>query len=64
MVMADVCDTFDLLLASDGDDYGMMTEETQTSGNIDQLQYTDRDKKKLRQFEGAAQLAKKLCKFL
>lgn len=64
MIMGDVEDTQNVLLASDGDDYDLLTNEEKDSGDISRLTHTPHNKKILRQFEGAATPAKVFSKFL
>ena len=63
-IMGDVSDTLDILLAVGGDDYEMLTESEKNSHDITRLSYTAEDKTVLRQYEGVAEHARTLCKFL
>jgi len=60
--MGDICDTNAILLSPDGDNYGLLTDEEKEKSDISQLAYTERDKKALRQYEGAAVAAKAFSK--
>lgn len=62
--MGDMSDSLAILLAVGGDDYGMLTEDEKMTHDVTRLSYTDEDKTAIRQYEGAAQPAKQLCKFL
>ena len=64
MIMGDTVDTLEWLLAPDGLDHGRLTEAEQEANDISRLSYTDHERKVLRHFEGAAEPAKILCKFL
>ena len=57
-------DLLTILLAVGGADYGLLTEVEQRTHDITQLLYTDEDKTTICQYEGAAEPAKELCKFL
>ena len=62
--MGDVCDALDELLSPGGMDYDMLSEEEKKKSDASRLTYTDRDKKIMRHFEGAAEPARRLTKFL
>lgn len=64
MIMGDVEDAQNVLLASDGDDYDLLANEEKESGDTSHLTQTPHNKKILRQFEGAATPAKTFSKFL
>lgn len=63
-MMGDLGDTIDVLLAKDGDDYDLLTQEEKQSGDTSRLTYTACNKKILRQYEGAATPGKMFSKFL
>ena len=62
--MGDVSDALALLLSKGGDDYSMLTKEEQDDNDVSRLSYTEQDKLVLRQYEGAAEPARRLCLFL
>ena len=62
--MGDVSDTLEILLAVGGDDYRMLTEEEQKDNDVSQFSYTEEDKTVVRHYKGAADPARRLCKFL
>ena len=62
--MGDVVDAQERLLASDGIDYGRLTEVEQEAKDISRLSYTEHNRRVIRRYEGAAKLDKILCKFL
>ena len=64
MIMGDVTDTLSDLLSPDGMDYGLLTEDEQEQADISRLSYTDHDMLVMRQWEGVAEPAKRLCMFL
>ena len=64
MIMGDVSDTLDELLSADGMDFGLLTEEEQAKNDNSNYSYTEHDKKVMRQWEGVAEPANRLCKFL
>lgn len=64
MIMGDVTDTLAVLLAAGGLDYGLLTEDERDQEDISRLSYTEHDMLVMRQWEGVAGPAKRLCKFL
>lgn len=64
MIMGDLSDSLEILLSPEGMDYALLNEAERAANDITNYSYTDRDKKILRHFEGAAVPAKRLCKFL
>ena len=64
MIMGDVADTYERLLAPDGIDYRRLTKEEQEANDTSRFAHTDHDRRVLRHFEGAAEAAKMLCMFL
>ena len=64
MIMGDVSDMLDELLSADGMDFGLLTEDEQPNYDISNYSYTEHDKKVIRQWEGVAEPAKRLCEFL
>ncbi|EJK63933.1 hypothetical protein THAOC_15380 [Thalassiosira oceanica] len=63
-IMGDLSDTLQQLYAKDGIDYGALTTEEKSSGNIDRVIYTDEDKSILLQFEAASAPVRLFSKFL
>ena len=64
VIMGDVSDTLEILLAAGGDDYKMLTEEEQKDNDVSKLSYTEEDKTAIRHYEGAVDPARRLCMFL
>ena len=64
VIMGDVSDTLEILLAAGGDDYGMLTKKEQNDSDVSRLSYIEEDKTVIRHYEGAADTVRKLCKFL
>ena len=64
MIMSDLSDALEILLSREGQDYGMLSEAEKANNDISAHSFTDRNKKILRQYEGAAESAKILCKQL
>ena len=62
--MGDLCETNNVLLAPNGDDFSMVKESERESNDLSCLTYNLEDKMILLQFEGAAAPAKYLCLFL
>ena len=62
--MGDAMDALEMLLGPDGMDHGRLSEAEQQNNDISSHAYTDHDRRVLRHWEGAAQPAKRLCKFL
>ena len=62
-VMGDLCDTQEMLFSPEGRDYEMLSGEEQAANDTSKYSNTDRDNKKLSQFEGVSMPAKRLCKF-
>ena len=62
-IMGDLCYTQEILFSPEGMDYEMLSEEERATNDTRKYSHTDRDKKGLRQFEGVATPAKRLCKF-
>jgi len=63
MIMGDMSECLAELYSPGGIDYGNLTSEEKTSGDLDRVMYTDEDKMILRQYEAAASPAAMLCKF-
>lgn len=63
MIMPDVCDTLDILLAPDGADYDLLTPAEKQANNTTRLTYTERDRKILRHYEAMSTPAMQFCKF-
>ena len=64
VIMGDVSDTLEILLAAGGDDYKMLTEEEQKDNDVSKLSYTEEDKTVISHCKGAADPARRLCMFL
>lgn len=64
MIMGDMSDTLEILLAPDGLDYDMLTPAEKKAHDISRLAYTEDDKKVLRHFEAMSKPAMRLTKFL
>ena len=64
VIMGDVSDTLEILLAAGGDDHKMLTEEEQKDNDVSRLSYTEEDKTVIFIYKGAADPARRLCKFL
>jgi hypothetical protein len=62
--MGDLCETNNVLLAPNGDDFSMVKESERESNDLNCLTYNLEDKMILQQFEGAAAPARYLCLFL
>jgi hypothetical protein len=62
-IMDDVQETNKTLLAEDGDDYNLLSEEEKQSGDIERFTYTDDNIMTLRQWEAASDGAKYFSKF-
>ena len=62
-IMGDLCDTQEILFSPEVMDYEMLSKEERAANDTSKYSHTDRDKKGLRQFEGVATPAKRLCKF-
>ncbi len=62
--MGDLCEANNILLAPNGDDFSMVMESERESNDLSRITFNLEDKMILRQFEGAAALAKHLCLFL
>ena len=58
MIMGDICNTLDILLARDGADYNLLSEEENAANDISNYCYQADDRKALRHFEGATMPAK------
>ena len=62
-IMGDLCDTQEILFSPGCMAYKMISEEERSSNDTRKYSHTDRDNMGLRQFEGVATPAKRLCKF-
>jgi hypothetical protein len=63
-IMGDLCETNNVLLAPNGDDFSIVKESEHESNVLSCLTYNLEDKMILQQFEGAAASARYLCLFL
>ena len=64
VIMGDVSDTLEVLLAAGGDEYGMLTKKEQNENDVSRLFYTEEDKTVIHHYEDAADPERRLCKFL
>ncbi len=63
-IMGDLCETNNILLAPNGNDFNMVKESKHESNDLSCLTYNLEDKMILQQIEGAAAPARYLCQFL
>ena len=64
IIMPDTCLAIEELLGPRGIDRGLLTDEERANNDTTRLSYTQRDKRVLRQYEGAASPSKTLCMVL
>ena len=64
LIMGDLCEANNILLAPNGDDFSRVKESKHESNDLSCITFNLEDKMILRQFEGAAAPAKHLCLFL
>ena len=64
IIMPDTCPAIEELLGPRGIDRGLLTDEERANNDTTRLSYTERDKRVLRQYEGAASPSKSLCMVL
>ncbi len=64
LIMGDLCEANNILLAPNRDDFSMVKESKRESNDLSRITFNLEDKMILRQFEGAAAPAKHLCLFL
>ena len=59
--MPDVSPTLDELVAPGGSDRGLLTNEERETNDTSRLTYSDKEKSRLRQYEGGAEPTKNYC---
>ncbi len=64
LIMGDLCEANNILLAPNGDDFSMVKESERESNDLSYITFNLENKMILLQFEGAAAPAKHLCLFL